>query len=274
MTRSLVALVAFFIALLLAIPAGTLGDSTTLPPKVIEIHREYVLPGELPAYEGAAAAAAQTCARLNCPSSYLGLKSITGPSQVWYLSWFDNYASIEQSRTQAQQNAALQDALDSSAARKPSFIKWSDVLFAEYRPELSYGSNTSLPAARYFWIQIVTILPGHSTEFETFRRSERAADGRARAGATVYVYRVTSGARGNVYLIITLGRTLEEADNLAQLRREERYEPGREQSSRLAASSIAATENDLFAPQPALSYLPKSWTDSDAAFWAPAAGKQ
>src|SRR6185437_11243166 len=274
MMRRLIPFIAVFIAIVVAAIGGAFGDSATLPPKLIEIHREYVRPGKLGDYDGIEADAAKSCQRLNCPASYLGITSITGPSQVWFVSWFDTYAAIEQARAAYAQNSALRDAAQSVTERKGALVKRPETLFAEYRPGLSYGSNTSLPAAHYFWIQIVKVLPGRSRDFEAFRRSERLADERAQAGDTVYVYHVTSGASGSVYLVLTLARSLQEADNLAQLRIQERRAPEQESASRLVAASVTSTANYLFRPEPAISYLPKSWTDADPDFWAQAAVRQ
>lgn len=264
----LIVLLAVSIGVSVAIPSRASGDSATLPPKILRIHREYILPGKDADYEGAASSAAKACAQSNCPSGYVGLKSLTGPHQAWSVSWFDSYEGIEQSE------ASVSDAMASAAEQKGPLIARPETLFAEYLPSLSYGSSTSLPAAHYWWIEIVRVLPGHGQDFESFRRLEREADARAQTGSTYYIYHVTSGGAGNLYLVITLARSLQEADALGQVREERRHGPSQDEPSRLVAASVARTEGYLFAADPNASYLPETWISADSSFWAAAAVKQ
>lgn len=83
------------------------GLSWPYPPQILEVYREYLNPGAVPALQKIERDAAQICIRLKFPHRYLVLESLTGPKEFWYLNAFDSQADLDQVGKEYERNQAL-----------------------------------------------------------------------------------------------------------------------------------------------------------------------
>ena len=77
------------------------------PPKILEIYRERLNPGSEAAYAKIEQDVSRICAKLNCPHPYLGIESVTGKKEVWWLNAFESEAEFEDVGKRYSNNAAI-----------------------------------------------------------------------------------------------------------------------------------------------------------------------
>ena len=82
------------------------------PPQILEVYREFWKPENVAASQKIEVEAAQICLDLKCPHPYLGLESLTGPNEVWFLNGFASSTELKQVGDDYQENTALMEGLD------------------------------------------------------------------------------------------------------------------------------------------------------------------
>ena len=147
------------------------------PPRYLYIYRDSLKSGVDSAYRSIEADAARICAEFKCPNPYLGLESLSGPHEAWWVNGFARVADTARVVKAYAANRPLMQALDSVAKRKASLIGTPVQGFGVFRPELSRGRAWSVAGARF---AVVTVT-----------RSRRPAQGSVWqvADSTLYVFR-------------------------------------------------------------------------------------
>jgi hypothetical protein len=177
--------------LLLLLPPSLLAQQA--PPRFMYIYRDSLKRGVDSAYRAIEDEGAQICADLKCPNPYLGLESLTGPHEAWWLNAFPSDADTTRVINAYGANRPLTEALGVVAKRKDPLIGTPIKGFGVYRPELSRGPAWSVAGARFM---LVTVM-----------RSHRPAEGSVWevADSTLYIFQPV--------------RTLPQAEALAAERR-------------------------------------------------------
>jgi len=132
------------------------GPLTTqaAPAHLIYLFRDFLKPGADSAYRVVEDDAAQVCADLRCPNPYLGLESLTGPHEAWWLNAFDRDADTGRVRQAYAANERLSRALAAATARKADLIGPPVEGFGVYRADLSRGPAWSPVGARFVVITV------------------------------------------------------------------------------------------------------------------------
>lgn len=183
---------------------------------------------------------------------------MSGSSEVWYLVWYDSYSQMEEVADSYFRNTSLSAELSRILRSKGDLISGAETIFAQYRPDLSYGSDTGPLRARFYTISIVKVLPGHEAEFTEFRRGLRAAHQKANESASHSVYEVVSGMPDGTFITLTPLPALRDVG----LGLESLGDSGG--SFRL---STVSSETRIFAIRPPMSYAAQSWLAADPEFW-------
>ncbi len=114
-------------------------SSAAMPPAILQIVREPVLPGSGAAYSAIEEERARAAAALGCPHPYFGLESLTGPNEGW---WFNGYTS-EQEKAQVAagyaKNTRLMAVLGQTQISKDKLVGKSIEILGTYRRDLSSG---------------------------------------------------------------------------------------------------------------------------------------
>jgi len=163
------------ILLLVLLPSSALGQRAA--PRFMYIYRDSLKRGVDSAFRVIENDAAQICADLRCPNPYLGLESLSGPHEAWWLNTFATAADTVRVARIYATDRALSTALGAIAQRKAALIGTPIQGFAQYRPDLSRGRTWSVARARYV---VVTVT-----------REHRAAEGSVwmMADSTLYILR-------------------------------------------------------------------------------------
>jgi hypothetical protein len=146
-------------------------------PRFMYIYRDSLKQGVDSAYRVIENDGAQVCADRRCPNPYLGLESLTGPHEVWWLNTFATPADTARVAKVYATDRALVTALGAIVRRKAALIGTPVQGFAVYRPNLSRGDSWSVVGARFMVI--------------TVTRERRQANGSAwmTADSTMYILR-------------------------------------------------------------------------------------
>jgi hypothetical protein len=197
------------------------------PPQILQIYREFWKPGSVAANRNIEAEASQICVELRCPHPYLGLESLTGPKEAWFLNGYVSSTEQTQVGEDYQKNSTLIQALNEILIRKKPLSRADDVnVFAEYRQSLSHGAPWRVGEGRFLVITVI--------KSAVSARSNPVVDGSA--------FEADDGTR----FVISAAGTRQEAD---------------------ARAAKAGRETRVFAVRPYWSLPAKDWIAMDPSFW-------
>jgi len=157
------------------------------PPRILYIYREFWKPHTQAALDRIEAKGARMCIDLKCPHPYLGIESLTGSKEVWYLNGF---TSTEEQKRVAEEynNRGLFTAMNQLIQERAPFqSEPAKDSFSNYRPELGHGVPWSMGQGRFLVIVLTKGNPqSDGTVFETgegLRFIVRPAQTRSEANA-------------------------------------------------------------------------------------------
>lgn len=241
------------------------------PAPLIAIYREEVRPGKGPAHTANETAWAAAYANAQPPVHWLGLTSIAGPSEAWFLEAHQSYAALQQQQDTVDANAALRAEGDRFAAAESDHLTRTSTIIARYRPGLSYQPAVGLPQMRFMSVDIIRVKPGHTGDFAEVWRSIVEGHKKANMAEHWAVYQVESGMADDTFLFFYPHKSLTEVDesgpkHAAAAFRDAIGEGGRARSRAMTQSAIEFSTTYLFRMSPAMSSLPSTWSDADP-FW-------
>lgn len=239
--------------ILLAIPAVVPLSAQDQPSPIVYVYREQIKPGKIAAFMQIEEAAARFCAKAGCPNPYLGITSITGPNEAWWINGFDSIDAMEKVWHDYAANQEITEELNRVAEKKADLALPANQLVARFREELSFPSTHVFP--RFLSITVLRLRPGHAATFRSMRVQFRAT--LERAGRPQWVYQVLSGTEDETFLIMTPGRTMREVFSI----------PAAIDRNDAVADFVASSETRLYAVSPALSMPAASWVEADPEFW-------
>lgn len=234
-------------------------------PKMLRIVRERVKPGRGSDHARIESAFAQVLTKAGF-ANYIGLESITGANEAWFVEAFDSWSSIQEALG-TMGKEPLRSELSALAAQEGDVLQSDNSVVAMLQKELSYLPGTFHPAsARFLYVYSIRIRPGHTPEFA--ERAKLLNDARAKAGwkGEAAVYRIESGAPEGTYLVLLPAASLQELDagpnELAAMRPEDvtRFR-------KINEEIVLESGYTLFAINPKMSNPSKALVDADPGFW-------
>jgi hypothetical protein len=258
---------------LLTVSVAVAQDVATPPPAMIQIYREEVKPGKVPAHAKTEAAFVRDFKAAKASPNYTALVSTTGPDEAWFIARYDNYAAWGKDLKDITGNSALAASLDRDTAADGELLSSSRSIVARYRADLSYRPGVSIPLTRFFSISIVRTRPGHAADFEDARKIIKAAHEKTSLKFNYSVWQVASGMPAGTFLVITYYKTMAEIDAAADIHgkayQDAIGDDGRKKLAELAAAGTISADTLLMAVNAKMSYPNKETIDADPAFWAP-----
>lgn len=243
------------------------------PPKVLHIQREDIKEGKGPAHAKSEErfVRAVTGTKKKFPVNFLGLASVTGPSQVWFVEGHNSFVSLAD--TMAFEDETPEFAtLDAADAE---YRTGSRSVIAVYRPDLSYRGTQlaeTLPKARFFNVITIRIRFDHDLEFAEVAKNAIEAATKAESDQPVAVYQVASGMPAGTYMLMEPAaslKTLDEAPARSRALMQAMGESGFKKFLKSAGEVIVNEESLLFAIDPKMSYVSKEFAAVDPDFWNP-----
>ena len=129
-------------------------SGTELPPSLLLIVREHVMPGHETEYARLETALTTEGLRRRCPHPHIALASTSGPKVVWWLNAFaspDAMRAVEQAYAN---DTTLKAALDVLAKRKAAIVTETETALAEYDATASAPAPWTMLATRYFVVRV------------------------------------------------------------------------------------------------------------------------
>lgn len=261
----------FFTLLLVCVALPVFAQQEVLPPPdILQVYVDTVKPGKMAEYTRIESEAAGACARASA-WPYLAIEARTGPQEVWFLSGFDSYASMEGSDEPFLRNAALTSNLDRLMEAKTSLVSDPHTVFMRYRDDLSRNRGLMPPRTRFFTVSVVKVLRGHEREYEESQRLLRNARERAETSDGRMVYQVLSGIPDNTFITLSPYSSFSTAaaalDGLLDY--DDLDENVRGRITELLAQSVFTTETFIFSVNPGMSNPAGEWLADDPEFWRP-----
>lgn len=241
------------------------------PPKVLQIIREQVKPGKTSAHEKLEMGWPRAYAKANWPSGWIGMASVTGAPEAWFLSGWDSYAAFEKNEESFDKNAALKAENDQMSMQDGDLLSgWANIL-ATYRADLSYGANVQIAKMRYFSVSTVRVNTGRGPDFIAARRLIKEAHDKAKPDEHFAIYQVTSGAPTGTYLTFIPMKSMAELDVEVHGKayQDAVGEDGRARLRDLQKDTLFSSITQLFAFNPKMSYSTKEFAAGDPDFWTP-----
>ncbi len=242
------------------------------PPAVLRIVREDIKEGKGSAHRNSENAFMLEAALAKYPANVLGMTSMTGPDQAWFLEGHDSFGAVETTLAAFEKPDAKYAQLDELDAE---FRSSSRVWLAVYRPDISFHGQDlmqNLPKSRYFNTTIIRIQPGHDAEFSELGRIVVDAAQKALSDQPVVAYQIVSGLPDGTYLLFQPVASLKVLDGEAarsQAMLKAMGDSGQKRFMKGISDIVASQESVLFSIDPRMSYVSKDFAAADPAFWNP-----
>jgi hypothetical protein len=251
-------------------------QTTSGPPKVLQIIREEVKPGKGAAHEKVEAGWPRAFANAKSPTHYIAMTSVTGPSEAWFVSGFDSLASWEKDRLDNEKNTALTAELNQLDEKDGALLSGIRSVVATYREDLSYrATGVNIGQMRYFYVNTFRIRPGHENDYIQANKIVRDAHEKANVPEHWAVFQVMSGMPSGTYLTFQPLKSLAEVDAFPQTHgkayQEATGDDGRQKLRELASAGTLSSEVAIFSFSPKMSYASKEVASADPDFWTPKA---
>ncbi len=140
------------------------------PPRVLRIYREDVKHGMSGAHARVEAGWPKAFAKAGSANYYVGMTSLSGPNEAWFIEPHQSFAALEKSIADIDNNAALTADLDKLALGDSAFISGARNMIAVYNEELSRQSPDPFPLNRFVSVTTYRVRPGKAAEFTEFRK--------------------------------------------------------------------------------------------------------
>jgi hypothetical protein len=246
----------------------------TSTPAVLVIYREEVRPGRGAAHAANEGAWAAAFTKAGAPQRWLGMTTVAGPTEAWFLSGYASYEEFQRSEDAIDANPALTAETDKFSAQDGELVNRTSTIVAGYRPLLSYQPDVRLPDMRYMQVDIVRVKAGYDRDFRQAWRQIVEAHTKANMDEHWAVYEVDAGAQDLTFFFMYGRKTLAEIDKSGAMHAADAYRDAVGENGRLAQRemfqrSIESSQTYLFRLRPSMSVLTKEWTDSDPGFWTP-----
>lgn len=218
------------------------------------------------------AAWAAAYAKAQSPVHWLGMTSVSGPSEAWFLTRHESFAAFEKAETSTEANPALLTERDKLSAVDGELLTRTSTIIARYRPALSYQPVVALPNMRYMTVNLMRVKAGHVPEFTDEWRIAVDAHKKANMDEHWAVYEVESGMPDTTFLFLYAHKSLAEMDASGPMHAAAGYrdavgESGRGQMNEMNQSGIELTQTMRFRLRAGMSTLPKEWAETDP-YWA------
>ena len=246
------------------------APTTTPPPKVLQIIREFVKPGKGgAAHEKTESAFVQAFARAKWPTHYFAAAALTGKPRVLFFVAYDSFEAWEKDSMATQKNAALSAALDRASVNDGELLSDTDTAVLTYNEEQSLRGPVDIAHMRYFEISLFRVRPGHRQEWNDLVKLVKAAY-ETIPDAHWAMYQAMFGQEDSTYVVIVPRKSATEIDQ--SLTEDNQFvsamgADGMKKLAELESAAVEFTQTNLFQFSPAMSYPRDEWVKADPEFW-------
>jgi len=253
-------------------------SSATKGPAVLQINREFLKPGKTGmAHDKTESAFVSAFTRAKWPTHYVAYCSLSGKARCLYFSRFDSFEAWEKDNKAMEKNPALAAEIDRAQAADGELLDGFDQGVLTYDEELSYHSHKPDGKMRYMEISVFHVKPGHRHEWHELVKMVKDAHDKAGTSAHWGAYDTAFGREDGTYVILSGDNSMSDIDKgFAESKKWIEAmggEEGMKKFDELYGSAVSSSGSELFAVNPAQSYVDEEWIKADPGFWRPKAAE-
>jgi hypothetical protein len=241
-------------------------------PSYVHVIREEVKTGRSADHARWEAGYVAASERAKDPSTYIALASMTGLSEVWYVTPTASNAVLGERLSFRDANAVYSTELDRLDKGDAEFVSSIRTLDAVARPDLSMGAFPDIAKMRFWEITLWRVRPGHEEQFSAGVKAYMSAAKRSAPNASWRTYEVIAGMTGPAYFVFSSVAAMGDLDKVAADGMATMKGATAEEMATLQKFSVEAitnSESNRYRLDPVQSYVPKETRAADPAFWMP-----
>lgn len=256
----------------LSVPAMGQSMDGASAPKYLQVIVEYTKPGKGGmAHDKTESAFVQAMVKAKFPIHYTAYNSLTGLPRALFLSAFDSFDEMDKAN-KIMSAPATETEFDRINAADGELLESQKLLIFESVPELSFHSKKPGPQNRFLEAQILLVRPGHGKDFEDLAKMVIAAQEKAGSSNHWGAYRIRFGEQAGSYALLTAANSMADFDQI--FGEQPKYmaslsDDDKKKMNELRAAAIESGHNELYAVNPAQSYVSEDWIKADPEFWKP-----
>lgn len=257
---------------ILVAPALLAQSGPMPPPPLMLFIREEVKPGHGAAHAVTESAWSRALIKGKSTDHYLGMTSMTGPSEAWFVVGYSSYADWEAKQNEMDKNPAVKKEIEKISQQDGDHLTGSRSFLGALRKDLSFGPPVEVGKMRYFRVRTFRIKQGQNKAFE--EGVKLAMDGYTKSHfpGSFACYEVAAGMGSPTYVLLRPMKSLADMDAAEagdKAFQEALGEEGRKAMHKVFTDTVNNVENQIFAFNPKLSFPGPSVIASDPAFWTP-----
>jgi hypothetical protein len=263
--RSLLSRLVFLVAPALLAQSGVMA-----PPPLMLVVREEVKPGHGGPHAATESAWTRILTRGKSTDHYLGMTSLTGPSEAWFIMGYASFADWESKQNEFDSNPAFRKEIDKVAQDDGEHLTGTRSFLGTLRKDLSFGPPVEIGKMRYFRVRTFRIKQGQGKTFEEGVKQALGAYEKSHFPGSFACYEVAAGMGSSTYVMFRPMKSLADLDAMdteSKAFLEALGEDGRKAMQKVFADTVNYVENQLFAFSPRLSYPGPKTIASDPGFW-------
>ncbi len=244
------------------------------PPKRLQLVIEEVKPGKGAAHEKSEAAWLAAYLQTNIPAYGIGMTSMTGRSEAWFVNTMgESWSDWDKWDKQMSANKAVAAEIAKVTASDGDLLNGSRTVYLSYVPDMSYRPDFKLGEYKYFMVDTVRVKPGHGKEFSDIRKAVNAAHEKANMDEHMLVYYASMGGMGGTYYIFEPLKSIAAMDEMDKLHgddsayRKALGEDFAKTNREFAQNGLISVQNDLFAISQKMSYVSENTAKLAPDFW-------
>jgi hypothetical protein len=247
------------------------ANPAAVPPNLLVFVHQEIQPGRTTERQKLETSMARACDRLDAPSFWIDLESLTGSRESLSFDPFDSFEDVQQAQSGWKQFYAAHPDLAQKQGEIDSLVASERTVIAVRRDDLSYlVENIDLSEAHFMRVLEVRLFPGHEGDFAEAIKLWSEARTTIKSDVPWVVYQVNHGTPSPTFLIFLPLPELKENDDLLAQKQsmlEATEGDAAERLKQITREAFVSRESNLYAITPELSHVPKEFAASDPEFW-------
>lgn len=249
------------------------ANLSAAPPNLLLLVHRDVQPSRASEQEKLEVNLSHACDRLEAPSFWINLQSLTGSHEALYFDPFDSFEHWEQSRADWSQFYSVHQDLSRLQDEINQIAGSEHKIFAVRRDDVGYLADTiDLSEMRFMRAIEIHLIPGHEGDFVEGLKIMADAYKKIQAETPWVVYQVDVGMAAPTFLIFMPLTSLAQNDGILAWQQglpEAEGEAAGERLKQITRESHATTETNLYVVRPEKSHVSNEFADGDPNFWRP-----
>jgi len=238
-------------------------------PNRLTIIREQVKVGHGADHERSEAGWPAAFEKANFPGSYLGLSSLTGSSEAWFLIPHESNAAEAAEMKVFAKDPVLSAEMDRLSLADADHLSGITTVQLTARPDLSVGKFPNVAKVRFFEVSIFYVREGQQGKIDSIIKTYNEVRKRVSPNASYRLYTVSAGMPEPTYFVISSVEDYAEFDRTMAEHGKVFEMATPEEGAAFAkwGEAVFKSETNRFRVSSAMSYVSKEVRASDPDFW-------